>query len=166
MSTADHSYTPARDISPTNMPSGVLAFFNGNDLLSKTQAVRVSTTDADGWPRASLLTAGEILFMPDRSVRLAVFRQSGTAANLARDGRFVLSIALDGGIYEVRMRAALCANNVPNGPLAYFKAEVDSARLHAVAYADVTSGVTFAAHDPSVVLQRWQQQISALRIVS
>lgn len=166
MSITDQSYTPARDISPADIPAGVSSFLNGEDLLSKTQAVRLSTTDADGWPRASLLTAGEILVLPDGSVRFAVFRQSGTAANLARDGRATLSMSLDGGICEVRLRATACGHQVPEGPLAYFKAEVDAARLHVATYADVTSGVTFALHDPSAGLLRWQQQVAALRTVS
>ena len=166
MSIADQGHMRAHDISPTDIPAAVLTFFNGEDLLSKTQAVRLATTDADGWPRALLLSAGEILFLPDRTVRFAVYGQSGTVANLARDGRLILSMALDGGIFEMRLRAAPCSHQVPDGSLAYFKAEILGARGHAVDYADVTSGITFAIHDPQPVLLRWQQQIAALRIVS
>jgi len=166
MGNTDQNYAPARDLSPADIPGGVSTFFNGEDLLSKTQAAGLSTTDVDGWPRALLLTAGEMVMLPDGTVRFAIFRQSGTAANLARDGRMVLSMSLDGGICEVRMRATACSHKVPDGPLAYFKAEVESVRLHAVTYADVISGVTFAVHDPSAELLRWQQQIAALGAVS
>ena len=163
MSIKEQTYQPARDMLPSDIPPTVLAFFNGEDLLSKTQAVRISTTDADGWSRASLLTAGEILFLTDRTVRFAVYRQSGSATNLARDGRLILSMALDGGVLEMRLRATACSERAPDGPLAYFKAEILEARLHKVDYADVTSGITFATHDHQAVLQRWQQQIAALR---
>ncbi len=166
MGIADQTYTPARDISSAEIPTSVSAFLNGEGLLSKTQAVRIATTDADGWPRAMLLTAGEMLVLPDGSMRFAVFRESGTAANLLRDGRLMLSISLDGGVCEVRLHAKPCSRHVPDGPLAYFTAEADSARMHAVDYADVTSGVTFAVHDPAAVLPRWQQQLAALREVS
>lgn len=166
MSMADQTYTPARDMRPLEIPASVSAFLNGEDLLSKTQAVRISTTDADGWPRAILLTAGEMLVLPDGSMRFAVFRESGTAANLLRDGRLTLSLSLDRGVCEVRLRATPCNRQVPQGPLAYFRAEADGARMHVVDYADVTSGVTFAVHDPAAVLARWQQQLAALREVS
>jgi hypothetical protein len=166
MSISDQGYMAAHDISPADLPAAVLAFFDGKDLLSKTQAVRLTTTDADGWPRALLLSAGEMLILPDRTVRFAVYGQSGSVANLARDGRLILNIALDGGVFEMRLRATPCRQKVPDGPLAYFKAEILGARRHAVDYADVISGITFALHDPQPVLQRWQQQIAALRIVS
>lgn len=166
MSFKDQRYTPARDIAPADIPAAVLTLFNGEELLTKTQAVRLLTTDTDGWPRASLLTAAEILFLPDRTVRFAVFRESGTAANLTRDGRAILSLSLDRGICEIRLRATACGRQVPNGPLAYFKAEIEGARLHVATYADVMSGITFALHDPAVVLPRWQQQIEVLRSVS
>lgn len=166
MSIADQGYMAAHDISPANLPAAVLAFFDGKDLLAKTQAVRLTTTDADGWPRALLLSAGEILILPDRTVRFAVYGQSGSVANLVRDGRLILSIALEGGVFEMRLRAKPCSQNVPDGPLAYFTAEILGARRHSVDYADVTSGITFALHDPQPVILRWQQQIAALRIVS
>ena len=163
MSVKRQTYSPAQDITPSDIPEAVLAFFNGKDLLSKTQAVRISTTDADGWPRASLLTAGEILFLPDRSARFAVFRESGTANNLKRDGRLMMSMAQDRGILEIRLRAVLCRDQNSEAPLDYFAAEILGARLHVADYADVTSGVTFAVYDASAVLPRWEQQIAALR---
>lgn len=166
MSITDQHYAPARDLAPGAIPAGVSSFFNGEDLLAKTQAVRLTTTDADGWPRALLLTAGEMLVLADKTVRFAIFRQSGTAANLMRDGRLMLSMSLDNGICDIRMRARPCAGKVPDGPLCYFTAAIESARLHVVDYADVTSGVTFAVHDAPASVQRWQKQIAALRALA
>lgn len=166
MKVVDHNYKPAVVISPADFSAGVETFFNGEDLLVKTQAIRLSTVDADGWPRFSLLSVGEILFRPDEGFRFCVFQQSCTAANLARDGRVTFSIVHDGGIWELRLRATACDREMADESLAFFKANIDSARLHAAPYADVTSGVTFSLHEPSTVLPRWQKQITTLRAIS
>jgi hypothetical protein len=113
-----------------------------------------------------MLSVGEIVFRPDEGFRFCVFQQSGTAVNLMRDGRVTFSMALDEGIWELRLRATACGSEVAEDSLALFKAKIDSARLHAAPYAEVTSGVTFSLHEPSAVLPRWQKQITALRALS
>jgi hypothetical protein len=47
-----------------------------------------------------------------------------------------------------------------------FEAEVETTRTHVAPYAAVTSGITFALHEPQAVLPRWQRQIAALRAAS
>jgi hypothetical protein len=108
MSNADNVYTPPSVISGNDIPAGVLNYLNGEDLLSKTQALRLTTVDADGWPKAALLSAGDVLALPNRRLRFAIFAGSGTAANLLRDGRLTLSMSLDGGMCSLRMRARKC----------------------------------------------------------
>jgi hypothetical protein len=166
MNAVSHNYEPANVMSPAAISAGVESFFNGEDLLTKIQAIPLSTVDADGWSRVSLLSVGEIVFRPGEGFRFCVFQQSHTAANLVRDGRATLSMALDGGIWEVRLRATACDRDVAQGSLAFFKAKIDSARLHAAPYAEVTSGVTFSLHEPSAVLPRWQTQIATARALS
>jgi hypothetical protein len=166
MSTTEHAYTPPRLIPASDIPAAVLSFLNGEDLLSKTQALRLSTVDAEGWPHAALLSAGDVLAFPKGRLRLAIFPNSGTAANLVRDGRLTLSMSLDGGMCELRMRARTCGQGTQEVPLAFFEAEVEHVRMHVAPYADVTCGIGFALHDPSAVLGRWQRQIAALRALS
>jgi len=43
---------------------------------------------------------------------------------------------------------------------------VETVRIHKAPYAAITSGITFALHEPEAVLARWQRQISALRLAS
>jgi hypothetical protein len=166
MSSGNHKYKPALVISPADISASVQSFFNGEDLLSKMQAIPLSTVDADGWSRVSLLSVGEIVFRPDEGFRFCIFQQSGTAANLERDGRATLSMALDGGLWAVRLRATACDRDVAEGSLAFFKAKIDSARMHSAPYAEVTSGVTFSLHEPSAVLPRWQKQIATAQALS
>jgi hypothetical protein len=158
---AEHTYkapTTSRDI-----PDGVVRYLDGAELLTKTQALRLSTIDSDGWPHAALLSAGDMLVMPPRRIRFALFPQSTVTSNLEREGRLTIALSLDGGICELRLRARRLAHSTPDVPLAFFEAEVETVRQHVAPYATVTEGITFSLHDPQSVLPRWQRQIAALR---
>jgi hypothetical protein len=145
------------------MPAAVAGYLDGADLLKKTQALRLSTIDAAGWPHAALLSAGDMIALPSGRIRFALFPQSATAENLARDGRLTLTLSLDGGMCELRLRARELANSSPDVPLVFFEAEVDAVRTHVALYAKVTNGITFALNEPDAVLPRWNRQIAALR---
>jgi hypothetical protein len=163
MSEAEHIYTPPPVTAANAVPAEVARYLDGTDLLAKTQALRLSTIDAAGWPHAALLSAGDMVALPSGRIRFVLFPQSTTTANLARDGRISLTLALDGGMCELRMHARRLAHSSTDVPLAFFEAEVEITRTHVAPYADVTSGITFALHDPQAVLPRWQRQIAAMR---
>jgi Pyridoxamine 5'-phosphate oxidase len=163
MTEAAHAYTPPSVAHAKAVPAQVARYLDGTDLLAKTQAMRLSTVDAAGWPHASLLSAGDMLAMPSGRIRFVIFPQSATTANLARDGRVTLTLSLDGGMCELRLRARRLANFSSEVPLAFFEAEFEAARVHVAPYATVTSGITFELREPQAVLPRWQRQIAALR---
>jgi len=162
MREADHKYTPP-DVSSRILPAAVAQYLTGADLLEKAQALRLSTIDPEGWPHAALLSAGDIVAMPSGHIRFVLFPQSGTVANLERDGRLTLTLSLDGAMCELRMRARRLNHSSKEVPLAFFEAEVEAVRRHAAPYAEVTGGITFALHEPDAVLPRWRRQIEALR---
>lgn len=163
MGEAEHAYKPPHVVAEKAVPAEVARYLDGTDLLTKTQAVRLSTVDAAGWPHAALLSAGDVIALPSGRLRFGVFAQSTTAANLARDGRLTLTLSLDGGMCELRLRARPLAQASPAVPLALFEGEVETARLHVASYASVTGGITFALREPHAVLPRWQRQLAALR---
>jgi hypothetical protein len=163
MSEPGHVYAPPQTSAAKTVPEPVARYLDGTDLPAKTQALRLSTVDAEGWPHASLLSAGDVLIVSPERIRFAVFPQSETTANLTRDGRVVLTLSLDGGMCEVRLRARRLANASPDVPLAFFEAQVETVRMHRAPYAAVTSGITFSLHEPREVVQRWERQIAALR---
>src|SRR5262245_54704531 len=70
MNQPEHVYTPPRSYPPKAIPPAVAQYLSGEDLLSKTQALRLTTIDADGWPHAALLSAGDMLALPDGPVSL------------------------------------------------------------------------------------------------
>lgn len=163
MSNIAHVYTRPDITSTTALPGQVEAYLDGTDLLAKTQALRISTVDAEGWPHASLLSAGDMLAMPSGRIRFVAFTQSTTTANLMRDGRVTVTLSLDGGMCELRMRCRRLAHPSPDTPLAFFEAELVEVRIHKAPYATVRGGVTFAVHEPRSALLRWQKQIDAMR---
>ena len=110
MSNAAHAYTPPETTRSTALPAQVARYLDGNDLLAKTQALRLSTVDAEGWPHASLLSAGDMLALPSGRIRFVVFPQSTTTANLVRDGRVTVTLSLDGGMCELRMKCRRLAH--------------------------------------------------------
>jgi hypothetical protein len=55
---------------------------------------------------------------------------------------------------------------MPELSLAFFEAEIERVRLHKASYADVTGGFSFALHEPTAVLERWNREIAALRAIS
>lgn len=163
MKHTEHHYTPPQSTGATLLPDALLRYLDGADLLHKTQALRVSTVDAVGWPHAALLSAGDALAVPPQRLRFVVFAQSATAANLARDSRVTLTLSLDRGMCELRMHARRLKNNGADAALAAFEAHVDDVRLHVAPYADVTTGITFQLHEPEAVRQRWERQLAALK---
>ena len=161
MKESAHTYVPPRiEVAP---PPPVAHYLDGTNLLQKTQALRLSTIDPDGWPHAALLSAGDMLILPSGRFRLVIFPDSTTTANLVRDRRLTVTLALDDGIWEMRLNTRRLAHTSPDVPLAFFEAELESARLHSAPYAAVTSGINFALYEPDAVLPRWQRQIAALR---
>jgi hypothetical protein len=161
MKEAAHNYVPPRI--ETAPPPSVAHYLDGTSLLQKKQALRLATIDPAGWPHAALLSAGDMLILPSGRLRFVIFPDATITANLMRDGRLIVSLALDEGIWEMRLRARRLANTSADVPLAFFDAELESAGLHRAPYAAVTSGITFALHEPDAVLPRWQRQIAALR---
>jgi len=162
MSDIAHMYRPPA-VGPETIPSEVAAYLDGTDLLSKTQAVRVSTVDEQGWPHASLLSAGDVLAISPARIRFLIFAESVTTRNLLRDGRVTATISFAGGMWELRFHARRLTEPSLDAALECFEAALETARFHAVPYASVTSGVTFALNEPEAALSRWERQIRALR---
>jgi hypothetical protein len=163
MREAEHAYAPPDTATTNTVPTEVLRYLDGTNLLAKTQALRLSTVDTAGWPHASLLSAGDMVVMPSGHIRFALFEQSTTVANLERDGRLTVTLTLNRGMCEMRLRVRRLRSSTPDVPLAMFEGEVQITRQHAAPYADVISGITFKLHEPDAVLPRWHRQITALR---
>ncbi|WP_323494109.1 pyridoxamine 5'-phosphate oxidase family protein [Sphingomonas sp. 10B4] len=144
----------------TALPQAIVDYLDGSKLNERVgEAISVTTIDADGCPHGSLLSVGEILAIDAQHLKIAVWAESTTARNLARDGRISLTLALDGGLWEVLLDAKPASGEA----LAMFTATVRKVRTHKVEYADVLTSVTYRLHDQAGVMARWERQIADLR---
>ena len=139
--------TPRRPAS-TALPGPAARYLDGSDLLAKTQALRVSTVDAEGWPHASLLSAGDMLALPSGRIRLVVFPQSATTANLMR----VMKVSQSRSPRWRDVRASFEVD--ARAPVLRRPARLrggtrrGACKFHKAPYAAVSGGVTFTLHEP------------------
>jgi hypothetical protein len=106
VSDSDQVYQPPKRIATAFMPDEILDFLNGKDLDRKlSQAIRLSTISEEGWPHAAMLSAGEMLALDASEVAMLLYEGSNTSRNLVRDGRLTLTLPLDHGLCEMRLRA-------------------------------------------------------------
>jgi hypothetical protein len=139
----------------------VCRFFDGTNLQDKsTRAASLLTTAADGWPNAAMISVGELVIRPDRTLGLATWSRSRTTANARRTGCALLHVILDGHAIRVRMRLR---PEHDDGTLTLFSGEVLGADEDIAAYASLTSGPTFVLHDAEPVLERWAATIARLQ---
>ncbi len=85
------------------MPKACVEAFDGHDLEHKlTDAYPVLSTDPDGAPRVCMLSAGEILAVDDRTLRLALWEGTHSAANLGRNPRVVICFVAPHTVLYIR----------------------------------------------------------------
>ena len=160
MKEAEHSYkgpTTSREI-----PDGVARYLDGTELLTKTQAMRLSTVDADGWPHAALLSAGDMVIMPSGKIRFVLFPKSTLTSNLDREGRLTIDPFFSTVAFANCAPFAPTCAATPDVPLAFFEAEVETVRHHVAPYAAVTGVFTFRCMSLSQFFHAGKQ-ITALR---
>ncbi len=147
-----------------SLPAEVLAALDGRDLERKIgPAYLLLTGDEDGLPRPCMLSAGELLAVDERRLRIALWPGTRTAANLARGGRAVLCYVEPGSVLYVRGPVRPLED--ASGALACFELAVESVESDMHAGMPVTSGIRFAVErgDPASVAEAWDRQLAPLR---
>ena len=147
------------------LPDDLVAELDGTGLAGKVgQAYLLVTSDEDGMPRPCMLSAGELLAVDSRRVRVALWAGSRTSANLARDGRALLCHVAPRKVVYVRGRVQTLDAG-PDLDLDCFELEVDSVESDEHVGMPVTAGITFAVErgDPAGVVEAWERQLAGLR---
>jgi hypothetical protein len=90
-----------------------------------------------------MLSAGEMLALDASKIAMLLYERSNTSRNLARDGRLTLTLPLDHGLCEMRLRATA---KKQEGRRRCFTALVEDVRQYRSHNSDVVSGVTFRLH--------------------
>jgi len=147
------------------LPDDLVAALDGTGLAGKVgPAYLLITSDEDGTPRPCMLSAGELLAVGGRRVRLALWRGSRTSGNLARGGHALLCHVAPRTVVYVRGPARPLEAG-PDLDLDCFELEVDSVESDEHAGMPVTTGITFGVErgDLAGVVEGWERQLAGLR---
>jgi hypothetical protein len=163
-------------------PPELRALFDGTALAEKAGfTASLTTLDANGHLRTSLLSLGE-LYAPDaRTLCFALWPSSRAARSLSRRAqreraRAALTFVHDEAFYQVQLNVepladgtdainASHAHEAASG-LACYVASIEAGEAQRVRYARLTSGIAFELEEGEgrdAVLARWQRQIALLR---
>jgi hypothetical protein len=121
------------------------------------------TSDDDGAPRVSMVSAGELLVHGTRTLRLALWPGTHTARNLARGGAVLLGAVSPDSVTYVLAEPVRLALPDPVG-LECFELTVTEVRADVHVGMPVTSGITFRAEEPERVtaVETWRRQRALL----
>jgi hypothetical protein len=143
------------------LPDALCALFDGTRLEALTgEAFSLLTVDEAGRPHTSLLSLGE-LWAPDAgSMRIALWPSARAASHLARMPRAALTGVSGGAFFQVQL-TQVQALGMAEG-LRCFTAQIERVETQRVAYAQLTSGITFVLQGDAIKA-RWRAQLAALK---
>lgn len=147
------------------LPAEIVEALDGDRLDQKIGPAHfLLTADEDGTPRPCMLSAGELLALDERRLRVALWPRTRTAANLARGGRAVLCYVVPGSVLYVRGTATRI--DADGSPLECFELRVESVESDGHAGMPVTSGIEFGIErgEPARIVEAWRRQLAPLRV--
>jgi hypothetical protein len=76
---------------------------SGKNLEAHAEtAILICTVDAHGWPHPAVLSYFEVLARDDRNVRLALYGNSSSAANVRRNGKLTILVYDERAAYYIK----------------------------------------------------------------
>jgi hypothetical protein len=146
------------------LTSDLVAVFDGSALDAQVGvAYPLVTVDEPGTPRLAMLSAGELLSAGNRAIRIAMWPDTSTGANLAAGREALLCIVQPGSVRYVRGHARRLVSP-PGVVLECFELTVTAVESDSHEGMPVATPITFDTVDPSrpEVLAAWRTQLAAL----
>jgi hypothetical protein len=152
-------------IESNELSAELIALLDGTNLDGKVgETILLLTMSDQGWPHLAMLSAGEVLAVSGRDLRLALWPNTESGANLKRDGKATLVMVLGGAGHYVEVEADAPFDLVfEDGPLDLFNCRIRSILADKVDYAVLTTGITFELPDQAGILARWRRTVSAMQ---
>jgi hypothetical protein len=147
-------------------PAELRTLFDGTSIETKTGFTASLLAADDGRVRTSLLSVGE-LFAPDPSTLcFSLWPQSRAARVVSKTGCATLTFVFNEAFYQVQLQARIAP--LAGSPVTCFIATIETGEWQKVAYARLVHGIgfAFAQGQESAVLERWRQQVDALKRAS
>jgi len=138
----------------SQLPDDLLKFLSSGTPPSKFNTVVVFTSmDEDGWPRHGLLSLRELVAKGPARLLLLLYSESGSTANLLRDGRTSLLLVNENMSCYVRCsaRPLPSLSEAPGETL--FELTVERVQEDKIPTARILSGVTFEGNDPGMTTE-------------
>ncbi len=148
-----------------SLPAALLPLLDGRDLASREGLTFLLLTPGEeGWPYVAMLSVGEVLAVGDRTVRLALWRESTSSHNLTRTGRATLMLIHEGSGFYLQLRARRGPDlAIGQARRAFFEATVEDVLEDVVWYAEITSGLSFRLKEREKILAGWRETVAAMR---
>lgn len=146
------------------LPDVMMQAFDGDDLDAKIgPAYLVVTVDDDGGPRSCMLSAGEILAVDDRHLRLALWPDTTTGHNLEQGRSVLFCFVAPGIVHYAKGRSRRLSDGGTTG-LEHFEIEVETVESDAHPEMPVKGPITYdvEAHDRAGVTAAWSRQLDGL----
>lgn len=146
------------------LTADLVAAFDGSGLDEKVGvAYPLVTVDEPGTPRLAMLSAGELLSTGERTIRIAMWPDTRTGANLAAGREALLCVVAPGSVRYVRGTARRLVAP-PDVALECFELTVTSVESDSHDGMPVATPITFDTVDPSrpEVLAAWHTALAAL----
>jgi hypothetical protein len=146
------------------LPPDLVRAFDGADLERKVGvAYPLVTVDEPGTPRFSMLSAGELLATADTAIRIGMWPDTRTGANLGAGREALLCVVVPGSVRYVRGRAVRLVPPAGAG-LECFELTVHAVESDSHDGMPVATGITFTTVRPSrdEVLASWRTALAAL----
>jgi len=149
------------------VPEALAELLNGVDLDHKVGlTVELLTVGDEGWPNVALLSAGEVVVVGPRQVRVALWPDTQTSRNLAARQQCTLTLVQGGAAHYLRCRAAppMPLDLATGQRLARFDMTVIHHLVDEVPYARLESGAVFSLAEADETLATWRRTVDALRL--
>lgn len=142
------------------LSTDVYELLNGQELTDKQhEAMILLTVSEEGWPHTAMISVGEIVAISRRELRVGLWPDTSTTANIIRTNKATLVLFFKGKAHYIRLSLERLEELAAAHPRERFSAKVVSAREDVAKYADITSGIKIELKNSKEVVERWNQTI-------
>ncbi|MCL5044709.1 MAG: hypothetical protein M1336_05415 [Deltaproteobacteria bacterium] len=148
------------------LPPEFVSAFDGTNLEAKLGLICLGVSvDPDGCPRAFMLSAGEVLVVGPRAVRLALWPKSRTADNLGAGGAVLLGFMAPRTVLYAKGTVRRLGMAAAGADVECFEIEVNRVESDLHEGFPLVQGPRYACEDadPAEVVRGWQKTLTALR---
>jgi len=143
------------------LPADLLERLAGKNLQAVAEkAIMVCSVDSNSWPHPAILSYFEVIAKDESNVRLAIYKDSATVANLLRNGKLTMQIVDQRIAYYVKGSVRELAHGMKSSPpnaklnLRVEQVLADTADEEFEPGAYVTGGVTYTR--PAKPANAWE----------